>query len=212
MTFFVHPLRMAAVLLAASAASPRPAFEASQGAVPVAIAERMRQHSWHDGCPTPITELSYLRLSHIGFDGAVHEGELVVHREVASEVISIFKVLFEQHFPIEKMRLIDDYAADDNASMADNNTSAFNCRFVPGKPGTFSKHSSGHAIDVNPRINPMVVGTALFPPSAAAFLDRKKAASGLIRPGDSTVGAFLRYGWAWGGAWLSMKDYQHFEK
>jgi len=210
--FFVHALVVIAVVLAASAASPPLSFQASQGPVPVAVAERMRGHSWHDGCPTAISDLSYLRLSYFGFDGVVHQGELVVHREVATEVISIFEALFEQRFPIEKMRLIDDYAGDDDVSMADNNTSAFNCRFVPGKPGVFSKHSSGHAVDVNPRINPMIVGTAVFPPSAAAFVDRKKAAPGSLRPGDPTVRTFLRYGWTWGGAWQSMKDYQHFEK
>jgi D-alanyl-D-alanine carboxypeptidase len=213
--FFVHALSVTAVVLTVLAASPRPpfqAFQASQGPVPVAVAERMRGHSWHDGCPTTIAELSYLRLPYFGFDGAVHQGELVVHREVAAEVIPIFEALFEQHFPIEKMRLIDDYAGDDDASMADNNTSAFNCRFVPGKPGVFSKHSSGHAVDVNPRINPMMVGTAVFPPSAAAFVDRRMTAPGLIHPGDPTVRAFLRHGWTWGGDWQSMKDYQHFEK
>ena len=208
----MHVLSGTAVVLAVLAAAPRPHFEASQGPVPFVVAERMREHSWHDGCPATVAELSYLRLPYFGFDGAVHKGELVVHSEVAAEVVAIFKALFEQHFPIEKMRLIDDYAGDDDASMADNNTSAFNCRFVPGKPGVYSKHSSGHAIDINPRINPMIVGTAVFPPSAAAFVDRKRMAPGSIQPGDPTVRAFLRYGWTWGGAWLSMKDYQHFEK
>jgi hypothetical protein len=90
----------------------------------------------------------------------VHEGELVVHKElVRARSLTIFKALFDHGtFPVEKMKVIDDYQGDDDASMADNNTSAFNCRLVAGKPGVYSKHSDGRAIDINPRTNPMVAG------------------------------------------------------
>jgi hypothetical protein len=172
----------------------------------------MRQYSWHEGCPTPIADLVYLRLSHFGFDGEVHEGELVVHRDLADEVVAIFRVLFESRFPIEKMRLIEAYRGDDDASMSDNNTSAFNCRFVPGKPGVLSKHSQGRAIDINPRINPVVNGTKVAPLAGARFLDEHAPAPGRLRRGTAAVGEFLRRGWVWGGDWKSLKDYQHFEK
>jgi hypothetical protein len=197
------------------AADPRAApagFHGAQSPVPEALALRMREHSWRQGCPTPITDLVFLRLSHHGYDGAVHMGELVVHKELASEVLTIFKALFALRFPIEKMKVIDDYQGDDDASMADNNTSAFNCRFVAGKPGVFSKHSSGRAIDINPRTNPMVADGAIFPPAGSAFIDRKKYAPGILRASDRAVRAFTRRGWVWGGAWASMTDYQHFEK
>ena len=172
----------------------------------------MSQYSWREGCPTPIAELVYLRLSHQGYDGAVHEGELVVHKDLAGEVLAIFKVLFDRHFPVEKMKVIDDYQGDDDASMADNNTSAFNCRFVAGKPGIYSKHSRGRAIDINPRTNPMVADGAVFPPAGSEYLNRKKKAPGILRTGDRAVREFTRRGWIWGGGWTSTKDYQHFEK
>ncbi len=136
----------------------------------------------------------------------------MVHKDVVSDVLAIFKVLFARRFAIEKMKVIDDYQGDDDASMADNNTSAFNCRFVAGKPGVFSKHSFGRAIDINPRTNPMVMDGQVFPPAGSAFLDREKKAPGILRAGDQAVRAFARRGWLWGGAWDSMKDYQHFEK
>jgi len=172
----------------------------------------MQQHSWRPGCPTPIADLVYIRLSHYGYDGAVHEGELVVHKDLAGEVLAIFKTLFARRFPVEKMKVIDDYQGDDAASMADNNTSAFNCRFVAGKPGVYSKHSLGRAIDINPRTNPMVMDGAVFPPAGSAFVDRRKGAPGILRAGDRAVREFVRRGWIWGGTWASMKDYQHFEK
>lgn len=200
------------LLLAVDAQAAPPSFAGTQGPIPEALAKRMREHSWRQGCPTPITDLAYLRLSHYGYDGAVHSGELVVHKELASDVLTIFKALFAQHFPVEKMKVIDDYQGDDDASMADNNTSAFNCRFVAGKPGVFSMHSRGRAIDINPRTNPMVVNGEVFPPAGSAFIDRRKNAPGILRAGDRVVREFTRHGWVWGGAWAAMRDYQHFEK
>ena len=187
-------------------------FHGKQSPVPEALVARMRQHSWRPGCPTPLTDLAYVRLSHYGYDGAVHEGELVVHKELANEVLSIFKALFARRFPIEKMKVVDDYQGNDDASMTDNNTSAFNCRFVAGKEGVYSQHSRGRAIDINPRTNPMLVNGEIFPPSGLQFVDRKKKAPGILRSGDWAVLEFTRRGWVWGGTWAAMKDYQHFEK
>lgn len=205
-------LALSLLVLAASQVGLQPSFRSSKGPVPEATAARMRQHSWREGCPTAIADLSYLRVAHLGFDGAVHQGELVVHKDLADEVVAIFRALFDQRFPIEKMKLVDDYQGSDDASIADNNTSAFNCRFVPGKPGVFSKHSQGRAIDINPRINPMVLGQAVMPPAGAEFLDRQAKVPGILREGGPAVVEFARRGWTWGGTWKSLKDYQHFEK
>jgi len=202
----------ALLLFAADARGEAPAFRSARDPIPQAVAERMRKHSWREGCPVPIAELAYLRLSHYGYDGAVHEGELVVHQELAAEVLAIFKALFDQRFAIEKMRLIDEYQGDDDRSMADNNTSGFNCRPVPGRPVVFSKHSYGRAIDVNPRTNPMLVGGTILPPAGSENANRQRKVPGILRKGDSAVREFTRRGWTWGGTWTSMKDYQHFEK
>jgi hypothetical protein len=187
-------------------------FRGTRAPVSPELAARMRQYSWREGCPTPIADLAYLRLSHYGYDGAVHDGELVVHKDVADQVLVIFRALFNKRFPIEKMRVIDDYQGSDEASMADNNTSGFNCRFVAGKPGVFSKHSQGRAIDINPRTNPMVTADGVSPPAGAGFVNRRKNAPGMLRAGDAAVVEFTRRGWTWGGTWAATKDYQHFEK
>jgi hypothetical protein len=199
-------------LLVAGPDASAPEFRSSIRTVSAELAARMRQYAWHEGCPTPIADLAYLRISHLGFDGAVHEGELVVHQALADEVVAIFRALFERRFPIEKMKLIDDYQGDDDASMEDNNTSGFNCRFVDGKPGVFSKHSQGRAIDINPRINPMVSGKSVVPAAGAQFLAPHAKPPGILRKRTPAVTEFLRRGWTWGGNWRSLKDYQHFEK
>jgi hypothetical protein len=72
------------------------------------------------------------------------------------EVITIFEQLYRLGFPIEKIRTADHYpAADDELSMEDNNTSAFNCRGIPGT-NQWSQHAYGRAIDLNPLLNPCI--------------------------------------------------------
>lgn len=207
-----HCLSLFLVLARPDGGAPTsPTFHGSAEPVPEAVRVGMLRYSWREGCPTPIADLAYLRLAFFGFDGEVHEGQLVVHRDLADEVVAIFRALFQSRFPIEKMQLIDAYHGDDDAAMADNNTSAFNCRFVPGKPGVFSRHSQGRAIDINPRLNPMVKGKSVTPPAGVVFLNQASG-PGILRQGAAAVGEFTRRGWVWGGAWQSLKDYQHFEK
>jgi hypothetical protein len=169
-------------------------------------------HSWHRGCPVRLKDLRFLSLSYWGFDGRVHMGELVVNERVAGDVVRVFGLLFRDRFPISRMVLVDEYGGDDDRSMAANNTSAFNCRAVTGG-ASFSEHSYGWAIDINPIQNPCVTaaGTVL-PPDGVAFVDRSRNAKGMIHAGDVVVGAFASIGWGWGGAWSSLKDYQHFSQ
>lgn len=168
-------------------------------------------YSWRPGCPVGLADLRYLTMSYRGFDRAVHKGELVVHASHASGVIRALRSLFDAGYPIRGMRLVDVYHADDDASVAADNTSAFNCRAVAGRPGVWSQHAYGTAIDINPVENPYVGadGTVVLAASRP-YLDRSRQATGMIHAGDATVGALAAVGWKWGGYWTSVKDYQHF--
>lgn len=136
-------------------------FFAIATTVPDAVASGMlEKRSWRPGCPVPIDDLAYVVSNYHGFDGKTHYGELVVHVGLAGFVLDILKGLYENGFPIERMELIENFDADDDLSMAANNTSAFNCRDITGKPGFFSKHSYGGAIDINPVQNPYVSAKA----------------------------------------------------
>lgn len=194
-----------------SAAAPQ--FDASSGPIPADVVSKMKGASWRAGCPVPIRGLAYVKVRHWGYDGAVHVGELIVAEQVAPEVVAIFGDLFRARFPIEKMRLVDEYGGSDEASMQDNNTSSFNCRWVTGKKGVFSRHSYGRAIDINPKTNPYVSRSGrVVPAGGEAYADRSRSYVGGIAAGDACHRAFVDRGWAWGGAWRSVKDYQHFEK
>ncbi|QJW35051.1 M15 family metallopeptidase [Cellulosimicrobium protaetiae] len=185
-----------------------PVFESTVSEIDAGLAARMTPSSWREGCPVPLSDLRYLTLSHRTFEGGVATGELVVHADVADGVVTVFRTLFDAGYPIRSMRLVDDFGGDDDASMAADNTSAFNCRPVAGTD-RWSEHSFGRAIDVNPVENPWVRGTAVAPPAGAAFVAREPA-PGVVLPDDVVVRAFAAAGWSWGGAWESPVDYQHF--
>ena len=185
-------------------------FEGSVSPIDAATRARMTA-SWRPGCPVAISDLRLLRLTYVGFDEAIHSGELVVHASRARAVLGVFEELFETRFPIERMELVDVYDGDDDRSMAANNTSAFNCRPSTRASGTWSQHAYGLAIDINPLQNPYIARSGrVEPPEGSAFADRSQAARGLIRRDDVVVRAFERIGWSWGGDWSLAKDYQHF--
>jgi D-alanyl-D-alanine carboxypeptidase len=163
--------------------------------------------SWQPGCPVPFRGLRLLTVKHRRFDGADHVGELVVAAAVAPDVVQVFHELYDHRYPIESLRLVDDFGGS-GESMAANNSSAFNCQPTIGGTG-FSEHSSGTAIDLNLIQNPYVSGNVVLPEQGRAFLARSPA-PGVIRTGDAVVTAFTRIGWSWGGSWCGPIDYQHF--
>jgi hypothetical protein len=108
---------------------------------------------------------------------------------------------------------VDNYpGAEDELSMRDNNTSAFNCRAIPGS-GAWSQHAYGRDVDINPLLNPSLGSSSgLEPATAEEYLDRTRDVAGMLRADSPAVAAFLDRGWSWGGAWRDPVDYQHFER
>lgn len=184
-----------------------PAFESSVQPVNVARLGK----TWRAGCPVGPDELRLVRVSHATPDGETATGELIVAADAANDVIAAFVEIYEARFPITQMRTIDAYAGDDDASMADDNTSAFNCRPVTGGTG-WSRHSYGLAIDINPVRNPYVINDTVLPPAGQAYLDRSDVRAGMIVAGDVVVLAFTSRGFEWGGDFDSLRDYQHFAR
>jgi len=192
------------------------AGSASPAAVPpfVAKAERVTAgdlpHSWRPGCPVAPSELRRVRLAYWGFDGARRLGEVVVHRDAVAPVTTVFRHLYRERFPIRRMRPIDAYRGDDDASLAADNTAAFNCRpAVTSGARRWSMHAYGLAVDVNPVENPYLLAGRVLPPAGRRFADRRHVRPGMAVRGGLLVSAFASVGWGWGGGWSS-PDYQHF--
>ena len=165
--------------------------------------------SWREGCPVPPSGLRKLAMAHVDFAGNVVTGELIVNAGSAGDLMIVFQRLYEARYPIQLMRPVDEFDGSDDASMAANNTSAFNCRNAVFS-SSWSRHAFGLAVDINPLVNPYVKGTTVLPPTGSDYADRKVHHPSLIREGDVVVQAFDAIGWAWGGRWQTVKDYQHF--
>jgi hypothetical protein len=83
------------------------------------------------------------------------------------------------------------------------------CRPTTG--GTsFSQHAYGLAVDVNTFQNPYWNDGLVIPERASAYLARDRVRPGMVTAGGPVVAAFTDIGWEWGGAWSTLKDYQHF--
>jgi hypothetical protein len=152
-----------------------------------------------------------LTMSYWGMDGAAHTGHMVVNASVVSSVLTVFKTLYGERFPIYSMVPEDYFHGHDPLSMAADNTSGFNCRkAVAAGPPQWSVHAYGEAIDVNPVQNPYVFNGVAQPVAGSAYLDRADIRPGMAYWGGDLVDAFASVGWYWGGRWTSGPDYQHF--
>lgn len=179
------------------------------------IFNRIKGISYGEDCTVPLDDLRYVRVLHYGFDEKTHIGELIVNKAIVKDIVEIFKELYEAKYPIERMVLVDEYNADDNTSMAANNTSSFNYRPVPGA-SHLSKHALGLAIDINPLYNPYVQfnddKTIILPVEGTKYADRNRNNPYYIKENDVLFKAFTKRGFNWGGFWKTEPDYQHFVK
>lgn len=183
--------------------------------IPDDIFAKMQGTSYKEDCTVPREDLRYVHVRHMGFDGEAKDGELVVNKAIADDVLAIFEELYKADYPIEKVRLVDEYDADDEASMSDNNSSAFNFRFI-SHTTRISKHGLGMAVDINTRYNPYVKTVdgklSIEPANGADYVDRSKDFPHKIDHEDLCYKLFKEHGFTWGGDWTHSKDYQHFER
>ncbi|MGH3424998.1 MAG: M15 family metallopeptidase [Nocardioidaceae bacterium] len=175
-------------------------------------ARQMTGVTWEPGCPVPIEDLRVVQMRYWGFDDRAHKGRLVVNSDVADAVVRVFEKIYEARFPIRRMEPVVNYGGSDDASMAADNTSSFNCRPITGTTDRWSIHSYGRAIDINTVENPYVKGSLVLPDAGREFLDRADVRPGMITAGDLVNRAFAAEGFDWGGSWTSLKDFQHFER
>lgn len=180
--------------------------------IPDDIFSKMQGKSYSKNCIVPREELRYLHILHIGFDKKTHNGEMIVNKRIAEDVLDIFKELYKFRYQIEKVRLIDEYNAEDELSMRDNNSSAFNFRSYSTR---LSKHALGMAVDINPLYNPYIKEVegrlSIEPDNAVYYVDRNKSFPHKIDHDDMCYKLFIGHGFEWGGDWMDSKDYQHFE-
>lgn len=180
-----------------------------------AVKERITGISYGEDCIVPYEDLRYLNILYIDFHGEEQVGEIICNKAIAQDLVEIFYELYLAGYPLESVRLVDEYGGDDTLSMEHNNTSCFNFRMVDGT-SSLSKHAYGLAIDINPLYNPYVTwpnGKQRVSPAAGwAYADRSLDFPNKIDENDLCYQLFTEHGFTWGGHWRTMKDYQHFQK
>lgn len=210
--FLVAPVL--ALLAGADAAAAQEPARAAAEPIPDAVWNAMQGKSWHAdrGCPGR-DALVLLTVPYLDFAGNRHTGRLIVAKTEGDRIARAFDaILASGTFRIARMEPVDAYGGDDDASMAANNTSAFNCRTIGGT-SKLSEHAFGTAIDINPVQNPYVTKAGTYPPAGEAHdeaHERKAGVTGIILDGDAVTKAFKDAGWSWGGNWKTKKDFQHF--
>ena len=176
--------------------------------------QRMKGKSYKDDCTVSLDELRYVHILYIDFNGQTQSGEIVCNRAIAEDLIEIFEELYINNYELEEVSLVDKYDADDETSMANDNSSCFNYRCI-SYTNTVSKHGLGLAIDINPLYNPYVKTvdgrTSVEPANAIAYVDRSQDFEHKIDENDLAYKLFISHGFTWGGSWKNSKDYQHFE-
>lgn len=187
------------------------ADEDFHGELRVVSDEVAARSTWSPGCPVGLDELAHLVVSFWGFDDRPHTGELLVHVDVAMDLVEVFRQLFEARFPIEQLGIATPADLDAPPTGDGNTSGSFVCRAVRGGTG-FSEHASGMALDLNPFHNPYVKDGRVLPELAGAYLDRENVRPGMILPGDVATTAFAAIGWTWGGDFRSLTDPMHFSR
>ena len=183
-------------------------FQSTLGPIPEDVLARS---SWVPECPVTLDELAYITVSHHGFDGGIHTGEMIVNAGEAEEMVDVFRQLFEAGFLIEQMRVITKEEIDAPPTGDWNDTTSFVCRPAVGS-GNWSQHAYGLAVDVNPFHNPYLKGDLVLPELATTYTDREDSRPGMIFAGDVATEAFAAIGWGWGGNWNTLKDWMHFSR
>ena len=179
---------------------------------------------WNVSCPVPVERLRLLKVSYYDFSGAPHyNGKIMVMDVAAANTLKIFSTLFENKFPIHSIKLMNHYNGNDNDSMTDNNSSAFNCRNI-SKVDELSSHAYGLAIDINPIQNPFLdtsyhtdkSSLDIMPLLGIKYVNRINIRKGMVETvlnnGETVIDIFTKNGYpAWGGRWNWPIDWHHFQ-
>lgn len=145
-------------------------------------------------------------MNHLGYDGKIKRGMLIVNSRRVNATINAFTRATWEGFSINSMRNPNAWKGQDIPMMEANNTSAFNCRKVVGNPYRMSPHSYGGAIDINTQQNPYRAGR--WYPSNGTYWITHRYGKGVLTGRDPMTRAMAANGFSWGASYL---DYHHFQ-
>ena len=163
-------------------------------------------------CPQDtLARLATVSVRYHGFDDKVHQGQIIVDRDLAGDVVQVFAFMLEIGFPLHSVLPVahPDIQAKAPYGLSPDTDNSSGFAYRPQAGGaTPSMHARGWAVDLNPRENPYIKDGTMLPPRSSY----DPGAVGTFTPDHPVVLKFKELGWEWGGDWTSLKDYMHFEK
>ena len=164
------------------------------------IDSRMSKKEAFDGldmnCPSEIRRRQRIvKLKYYSFDSLIHQGQLVIDKDLVKDIKKIFKAALQEKFPINSVipvsatKFRQNGRWSDDLSMIADNTSAFNFREKTGG-GSLSNHAYGRAVDINTVQNPYLKGSVLLPPNGSY----NRGAAGTFTPDSPLVKMFIALG------------------
>jgi D-alanyl-D-alanine carboxypeptidase-like protein len=204
-----------AVALSSLALAVQP-FQSAVAPLSPQLRAQLNGPYWRSACPVALSNLRVLTVSHWDFNGRTTTGQLIVNRRAAWPLANVFRRLHELRFRIRHLRLADAYGPESGKPADDDISGSFECRQAVPSPcsggtgtGTWSMHTFGLAVDLNPIENPYVGCGRVSHRTSRPYLNRTRIRPGMVTP--AVIKAFASIGWSWGGAWAgNTKDYMHF--
>jgi len=157
--------------------------------------------------PQSITDqLELINVRYLSTDGKMHIGQILTNKKIVEDIRYMFNFMLENGFVIEKVIPIVRYNWNDSLSMAANNSYSFCYRNT-----TYSKHATGLAIDINPRMNPLRYKKVDRPNEPEGAVS-DSTVNGTLFPSHPVVEEFRKRGFRWGHTFTKYYDDHHFEK
>lgn len=155
-----------------------------------------------------IDELQLIDVLYYSTDEKLHKGQILTNEKIVDDLKTVFNEMLDEKFVVAHAIPIVNYNWDDNLSMQDNNSYSFCYRNA-----SFSKHSTGMAIDINPYFNPVCwkegYANRINKPIGAK---KDTTINGTFSSSHPVLKEFRRLGFFWGHNFKAKHDDHHFEK
>ena len=185
-------LRLLALPLAAIAlgTSIGTAADTSIQPLPAQLQADLSGRFWHKGCPVALADLRVLTVTHWGFDGRRHTGQLVVNKTRGRAARAASSRSSTRCASRSATCSSPTCTGPSGSRPADDDVSAsFECRQAVPSPctggkgtGTWSNHAYGLAVDLNPAREPLRRLRPDAGPARPAYLDRSRLRPGMVTP------------------------------
>ncbi len=168
-----------------------------------------------EDCPVSREDLCYLHVLSKNWEGETVEGEMIVNKHIAEDILDILLKLYEADYRIENIRMFDNGIVGYFDFYNNNNSVCFITADVDSRID-ISKNRLGLAVDINPRYNPYTEeNEGFYFPFMESYEDildeRDEDYYYLIKPDDLCVQLFKEHGFEWGGDRDDPKSYMRFE-